>query len=139
MALKKCKECDAEISSSAKTCPQCGKKQKSTGAIILGIILVIIGIGMLGSDTTTTTTDNTLSNTTTSTSVVTKENYDKIKEGMTKEEVKAILGEPTSVSESETPGVGTMELNHFQEPLTFIGIDIYFLNDKVYMKNYTEL
>ena len=139
MALKKCKECGAEISSSAKRCPQCGKKQKSTGAVILGIIILIIGIGMLGGNTSQITTDTTLSNTTTSTSIVTKENYDKIEEGMTKEEVKAILGEPTSISESDTPGVGKMELNHYQEPLTFIGIDIYFLNDKVYMKNYTEL
>ena len=139
MALKKCKECGAEISSSAKKCPQCGKKQKSTGTIILGVILVIIGIGMLGGNTSQITTDTTLSNTTTSTSIVTKENYDKIEEGMTKEEVKAILGEPTSISESDTPGVGKMELNHYQEPLKFIGIDIYFLNDKVYMKNYTEL
>ena len=38
---------------------------------------------------------------------------------MTKKEVNIILGEPTSVSENETPGIGTMELNHFQEPFTF--------------------
>jgi RNA polymerase subunit RPABC4/transcription elongation factor Spt4 len=29
MALKKCKECKAEISSKAKICPQCGYKKKS--------------------------------------------------------------------------------------------------------------
>lgn len=139
MALKKCKECGAEISSSAKKCPHCGKKQKSSSAIIIGIIILVIGIAMVGTDTTQLSTDNTLSNTTSSTSVVTKENYDKIKEGMTKDEVKAILGEPTSISESETPGVGKMELNHYQEDFSFTGIYIYFLNDKVYMKNYAEL
>lgn len=70
---------------------------------------------------------------------VTKENYDKIKKGMTKAEVKKILGEPSSVSESETPGVGTMELNHYQETFSTKAIDIYFLDGEVYMKNWTEL
>lgn len=138
MALKKCKECGAEISTSAKKCPQCGKKQKNPVAVILGIIIIIIGIGMLGTDVQQLDNGSSLSNTT-STSVVTKENYDKIKEGMTKDEVKAILGDATSISESDTPGVGTMELNHYQEDFSFTAIDIYFLNDKVYMKNYTEL
>lgn len=44
MALKKCKECGAEISSDAKTCPKCGKTlTPSLGFIILGIILFISG------------------------------------------------------------------------------------------------
>ena len=29
MAMKKCKECGAEISSSANQCPKCGKVQKN--------------------------------------------------------------------------------------------------------------
>ncbi len=49
MAMKKCKECGADVSSSAKRCPSCGKKLKHTGRIILGILVVIIGIGMFGS------------------------------------------------------------------------------------------
>ncbi len=45
MAMKKCKECGEEISSSAKVCPKCGKKQKVSGclsAILVIIILIII-------------------------------------------------------------------------------------------------
>ena len=142
MAMKKCKECGAEISKSAKVCPQCGKKQKN-GAIrvILGILLVIIGIGALSTSTQNQDNNTTTSTSTTaiSTSVVTKENYDKISEGMTEQEVKDLLGEPTSTSESETPGVGKMILKHYQENLSLKAIDIYFLDGKVYMKNWTEL
>lgn len=50
MAMKKCKECGADISSSAKVCPKCGKKLKgSISRIIIGIIIVFIGIGIIAS------------------------------------------------------------------------------------------
>lgn len=50
MAMKKCKECNAEISKSAKICPQCGKKQgNSILRSILGIFIIIIGIGAIAS------------------------------------------------------------------------------------------
>ena len=47
MSLKNCKECGAEISSSAKECPKCGKEQRN---IITKhpIISVIVAIGLLG-------------------------------------------------------------------------------------------
>ena len=140
MSMKICKDCGTEVSKSAKTCPKCGKKLKHAGLrIVLGIIIIVIGFGMLVNDTNNTNTEPTSSTSAKSESVVTKSNYDKIKKGMTKEEVKQILGEPASVSENETPGVGTMELNHYQEGFEFKGIDIYYLNGKVYMKNWTEL
>lgn len=137
MALKECKECGAEISSSAKACPKCGKKQKHTGLVLLLCIMAIflgIAVGLSGNVDTTNTTSNSIIS-----SVVTKENYDKIKKGMTEKEVKKILGEPQSISENETPGVGTMILKHYQEALSLKAIDIYFLDGKVYMKNWTEL
>jgi hypothetical protein len=54
MALKKCKECGKEISSSVNQCPSCGKKQKNwfarhpfmTG--FLGLIILIIIISNTG-------------------------------------------------------------------------------------------
>ena len=48
MAMKSCKECGADISSSAKKCPQCGKKLKGNGLIIALIVLVVILVGMIG-------------------------------------------------------------------------------------------
>jgi hypothetical protein len=53
MAMKKCKECGEEISSSAKVCPKCGKKQKSKFGLIVIILIVlaiIIGISAGSSD-----------------------------------------------------------------------------------------
>jgi hypothetical protein len=57
MAMKKCKECGEEISSSAKVCPKCGKKQKSKLGlifIILIVLTIIIGISAGNNDTTET-------------------------------------------------------------------------------------
>lgn len=55
MALKKCKECGKEISSSAKECPSCGKDQRNwfmrhkflTGLIV---IFLFIGVAAAGGD-----------------------------------------------------------------------------------------
>lgn len=61
MAMKKCKECGAEISSSAKTCPNCGKKQTSILKIIIILIIVIIIIAAIaggGSSTENEVPDN---------------------------------------------------------------------------------
>ncbi len=60
MAMKKCKECGAEISSSAKTCPNCGKKQTSILKIIIILIIVIIIIAAIagGGSTESEVPDN---------------------------------------------------------------------------------
>jgi hypothetical protein len=43
MALRPCKECKKEISSEAKVCPNCGKKQETGGGIgCLGVIIVLV-------------------------------------------------------------------------------------------------
>jgi Na+-translocating ferredoxin:NAD+ oxidoreductase RnfG subunit len=69
-------------------------------------------------------------------SKITKENYDKIQTGMTLEEVKNVLGEPT---ESNTLGVGNLlsgtNAVWKNEETT---ITIKFLNDKVQFKTFSE-
>lgn len=49
MSLKKCKECGAEISSSAKVCTQCGKEQRNilTKHPIISTIVIIWFLGFL--------------------------------------------------------------------------------------------
>lgn len=46
MAMTKCKECGAEISTKAEACPQCGaKRKKSSGcAVVVLIVLVVFAI-----------------------------------------------------------------------------------------------
>ena len=136
MALKKCKECGAEISSSAEVCPSCGKRLKKKHPI-LGGFLLIFGIMIILASTAgnvqTTPTNSTVTNV-----IVSRENYDKIEEGMKMDEVKAILGEPTMTSEVELSGTKTI-LHHYQLPLTTTAIEIYYSNGIVFMKNYVEL
>jgi hypothetical protein len=135
MSMKICKECGAEISKSAKVCPKCGKKQKGSLLLLLvAVILIISTISIFVGALSGTTSTNSSTE-----AVVTKENYEKIEEGMTIEEVVAILGEPRSTSENEITGLGKTILYHYQESFTLTGIDIYFHNGTVYMKNWTDL
>lgn len=47
MALRPCKECKAQISSDAKICPHCGKKQDlGSGTGCLAIIIVLLALGV---------------------------------------------------------------------------------------------
>lgn len=55
MALKICKECGNQVSSSAKACPKCGKRLNffSIGKLIrvvIGTIVAIIGFALLYND-----------------------------------------------------------------------------------------
>jgi hypothetical protein len=68
---------------------------------------------------------------------VSRENYDKISNGMTTEQVLEIMGKADSVSESDTPGVGKMEMWHYQ--LGNKAIDIFIFNGTVDSKNWTEI
>lgn len=70
---------------------------------------------------------------------ITKENYDKINKGMTQQQVKEILGEPSMVSETESPGIGKMEMHHYQESFSMEAIDVTYMDGKVFSKNWTKL
>jgi RNA polymerase subunit RPABC4/transcription elongation factor Spt4 len=51
MALVACKECGNQISKSAKSCPQCGHKQRRTSKftwIALGLVVVMVGVSQVG-------------------------------------------------------------------------------------------
>lgn len=57
MALVKCKECGAEISTSAKACPQCGKRRavsltKGCGLAVLGLLSLLVTAAILGNQKT---------------------------------------------------------------------------------------
>lgn len=147
--LINCKDCGKEVSKKAKICPHCGaklKKKKIGLGVIVGIaaLFIIISVVSNGSKTgsnntpqkSVSTNDNTKKD---KNEGITKETYDKIQKDMTKEQVEALLGKPTSVSESDTPGIGKMELYHYQKTFETKAITITFLDGKVYTKNWTQL
>jgi len=68
---------------------------------------------------------------------VTKENYNKIKKKMTLQQVKQIVGEADSVTETDAPGMGKMELWHYQ--LGNTAIDVTFIKGKVYTKSWVSI
>ena len=74
MAMKKCKECGTEISSSAKVCPNCGKKQKLSGCLIaiIIIVLLIIIIAISGNNNSSPTSTSSSES---STNVKTEETF----------------------------------------------------------------
>ena len=95
MAMKACKECGNEISSSAKICPKCGKKQKHTGILVFATIIVIfLGIGVASS-----INENALPSSSQSykDEKITLEKFNKIETGMTYQEVVDIIGEEGTV------------------------------------------
>lgn len=51
MALKPCKECKQQVSTSAKTCPHCGVSKPTKSGIGLGggIVLTLVVLGVIGS------------------------------------------------------------------------------------------
>lgn len=66
MAMTTCKECKAQISTTAEACPQCGAKPKKTSgcaiivALFLGLVLLsAISRGCSGSSSTSTSESNT--------------------------------------------------------------------------------
>lgn len=78
MAMKKCKECGEEISSSAKKCPKCGKDQRNFfmkhPVLYTILILIIIAVaGSSGNDTTNTDVASTNGDTVTTTTTETAE------------------------------------------------------------------
>lgn len=67
MALKKCKECGEEISSSVKKCPKCGKDQRNFfmkhpviySILIIGVLGVMLGGGESDNTSKTTLSEGT--------------------------------------------------------------------------------
>jgi hypothetical protein len=68
------------------------------------------------------------------TSPISAENYQKIQNGMTLEQVKAVLGEPT---EAKTAGIGPLSGTAATWKQGDLTISIQFLNNKVQLKSMT--
>lgn len=145
MAMIACPECKKEISNKAPACPSCGavavpaKKKTSTLTWIILGLFVLGGIGAIfGDKEPSGPRTQTSLKAMASEPNITREAYNQISDGMTAGQVKAILGEPRSVSESAGP-TGKMEMWHFQKTFGTSAVDITLIGGKVYQKNFTQL
>lgn len=153
---KICKHCKSEILLSAKKCPECQSDLRNwfVRHWILSILLSLILLSIIGSSmapatktTSTKSSTNTSENGTTSptssvsteNTKITREKCNSVTSGMKNDQVKNILGEPTSISESEISGLGKIEYWHYQEGFSMKACAISFSNGKVSSKSWTEL
>lgn len=89
-----CKDCGAQISKSAKVCPQCGAKRKPSGwRVFFGIILLFVGIsifvGAIGGNSGSAKNEE---------QGITAEKFNAIESGMTYDEVVNIVGSDGELS-----------------------------------------
>lgn len=114
MAMKKCKECENEVSTTAVACPKCGAVlKKKTGCLgYLGIgILVLFALGVIGSfmggkTTSSSKTEAGLTIPSFGKQNVSFDSYNKIQNGMSYKNVVAIIGaEGEEMSRSKMDGV----------------------------------
>lgn len=135
MSMKKCKECGAEVSSSAKVCPQCGKKLKHAGVrIVIGIIVAVVGICLLAGDTTKTTSTPQISNEQNQ-AKATMDKFNQIKTGMTYKEVVKIVGEEGSLSTESSYGDQSMQIYYWYASNGISNMTISFMNGIVNAKS----
>lgn len=100
--MKICKDCGAEVSKSARTCPKCGKDLTYPvlrGVLLAFFIIIIVGIIVNPSDNNTTQTGTDIVQ---NQEKITLEKFNKIETGMTYQEVVDIVGEEgTVISETD--------------------------------------
>ncbi len=147
MATKKCSKCKEDVHDDAKKCKHCGSDLRNwfVRHKILTVILTLLVIGIISSKNGGKTPNTNPPSSDSSNSVVeeskkvTKANCDQIKVGMTGEQVKSILGEPKSTSESEIEGIGKSEYWHYQDGFSMQACGVMLSNGKVSSKTWTDL
>lgn len=119
MALTKCKECGKEISTKAESCPSCGVVLKKKGSfynkiepIIVGFLILILLFMVWSLIINNSTTPETgFSMPSIGTEIVAFDEYDKIKDRMSYQQVVQIIGvEGKEISRNKIEGIpGVME------------------------------
>lgn len=108
MAMKKCKECGEEISSSAKKCPKCGKDQRNfyMKHPILYTVIILVLIVIIASSGNNSNNSSLSNSTATSSSAKNQETIYNIGDTITNGDY-----EITIQAVNEANGVGTQYLN----------------------------
>jgi len=139
MGTKQFRNCGSRIGTSSRRYLQNGKNKSKVIIYIVGIIIVFMGLITIGNNPSaidinyrTVIELNALPGT------VTKQNYNLINIGMSKQQVIEILGNQMCIRESQFYENDKKECYHFQENLYTSSIDVYFDHDMVCVKNWNE-
>ena len=137
MAMKACKECGAEISESAKSCPKCGKTLDNVALrVVSGIIMMLLGLFLLfGFSCNIQTTIPTGTSTSKKQGEMTLEKFEQIKVGMTYEEVVDIVGEEGTLSTESAYETQSMKIYYWYASDGISNATISFINNEVTAKN----
>ncbi len=168
-ATKQCPHCKSVIPKTATKCSHCSSDVRNWFAQhkILSVFLILLVVGFIGNkinvnnnitkslnaieennkkldDAMRETDPNyqrgfTTPSNESSGAKYTKEKCNSIATGMSEGQVKGILGNPTSATESKTAGIGTSKLWQFQEAFSFKGCQVYFMNGSVSSVSWVEL
>ena len=143
MALKICKECEAEVSSKG-ICPKCGKDQRNFfikhKVVTFILILAVLG-AIVGASGSENKSNSTASSTTSGVTTEQKqdrlnlEKFNKIETGMSYQEVVNIIGEEgTVLSESEIGNIKSTIYSWYGEGSIGANANVTFQNGKVVSK-----
>lgn len=140
--MKKCKDCGAEVSKSAKTCPKCGAKLKRSHPVLIAILVFIIVIIILGCISQISNKSSNISvplvnsiNQDTTEAYMTLEKFNKIQTGMTYDEVVAIVGKEGTLDTESSSGSITFKTYHWYASNGISNAAIIFQNGKVTAKS----
>ena len=102
--MKKCKFCQTDIPKKAKVCPNCKHVVKSRGCLMVLLAFIIViggGAAIIGQNDLL---QQSVSGVSDKSEYITMEEYNKIKMGMTYEEVKEIVGSAGEVTSQAGSG-----------------------------------
>ena len=135
MTLKKCKKCGAEISSSAKSCPNCGKTQTNNALILIAVVIIVllsIGIAVSTADSTNSVSSQPeIQNN----DKITLEKFNQIQTGMTYQQVVEIIGEEGTLSTESSYSNQTMQIYYWYAKNGISNTTVTFMNGKVTAKS----
>ena len=129
--MKKCKFCQTEISAKAKVCPNCKRNLKSHGCLTFIFSFIIICIGVAAAIGTNDRIQKDVSGVSDESEYITMEEYKKIENGMTYEEVVEIVGSEGELSaNSSVSGYTTSIYTWYGNGVAGSNANVTFQNGK---------
>lgn len=134
VTMKQCKFCKSEIDSKAKVCPVCKRTQKKSHGCLISILVFIIifcgGIAM--AINMNDFVQKSVSGVKNNSEYITLEEYDKIKTGMTYEDVVELVGSKGTISsQSEMNGYKIMIVIWYGDGMAGSNANVTFTNNEV--------